>query len=102
MTSGPPRMDANPWRAHWFVESDEFGSYSRRRREVSIPKRDGSLRVLGVPTVSDRIAQTVVKMVLEPGIEPVFHDDFYGYRPAGRRWMRWRYPASVLEVGLGD
>lgn len=52
--------------------------------------------------MSDRIAQTVVKMVLEPGIEPVFHDDFYGYRPAGRRWMRWRYPASVLEVGLGD
>ena len=37
--------------------------------------------MLRVPTVSDRIAQTVVKMVLEPGIERVFHDDFYGYRP---------------------
>ena len=50
-------------------------------RSVRIPKRDGGLRVLGVPTVADRIAQTVVAMVLEPEVEPVFHDDSYGYRP---------------------
>ena len=37
--------------------------------------------MLGVPTVGDRIAQTVVTLVLEPLLEPVFHTDSYGYRP---------------------
>lgn len=50
-------------------------------RTVMIPKRDGGQRVLGIPTVSDRIAQTVVAMVLEPILEPHFHPDSYGYRP---------------------
>lgn len=50
-------------------------------RSVEIPKRGGGARVLGVPTVADRIAQTVVTMVLEPELEPIFHDDSYGYRP---------------------
>ena len=48
---------------------------------VSIPKSDGSQRTLGVPTVADRIAQTVVQMYLEPVVEPDFHLDSYGYRP---------------------
>ncbi len=50
-------------------------------RAVEIPKRDGSSRTLGVPTVADRIAQTVVRSYLEPDVEPVFHEDSYGYRP---------------------
>nr|WP_276976030.1 reverse transcriptase domain-containing protein [Ferrimicrobium acidiphilum] len=50
-------------------------------RAVEIPKRAGGSRVLGVPTVSDRIAQTVVKIYLEPEVEPIFHPDSYGYRP---------------------
>lgn len=50
-------------------------------RAVEIPKRDGSPRMLGVPTVADRIAQTVVRGYLEPGVEPHFHPDSYGYRP---------------------
>lgn len=49
--------------------------------QVVIPKRDGGERKLGVPTVSDRIAQTVVKKALEPLVEPHFHRDSYGYRP---------------------
>jgi RNA-directed DNA polymerase len=49
---------------------------------VQIPKQDGrGVRTLGVPTVADRVAQTVVKMYLEPGVEQVFHQDSYGYRP---------------------
>lgn len=51
-------------------------------RTVEIPKRGGTgTRILGVPTVADRIAQTVVAMTLEPNVEPVFHDDSYGGRP---------------------
>ena len=50
-------------------------------RAVEIPKRDGSSRVLGVPTVADRVAQTVACGYLEPRVEPHFHPDSYGYRP---------------------
>ena len=50
-------------------------------KAVAIPKKQGGERTLGIPTVSDRIAQMVVKMVLEPEIEPHFLNDSYGYRP---------------------
>jgi RNA-directed DNA polymerase len=50
-------------------------------RTVAIPKAGGGQRMLGIPTVSDRIAQMVVKMHLEPLVEPCFHPDSYGYRP---------------------
>ena len=50
-------------------------------RAVEIPKKAGGTRTLGVPTVADRIAQTVVRMYLEPEVEPLFHPDSYGYRP---------------------
>lgn len=47
---------------------------------VLVPKKSGGERMLGIPTVSDRIAQTVVTLLLEPILEPVFHHDSYGYR----------------------
>lgn len=68
-------------------------------RLVEIPKASGGTRGLGIPTVADRIAQTVVTMVLEPLVEPEFHPDSYGYRPGrsaldavGKARERcWRY-----------
>ena len=50
-------------------------------KAVPIPKKSGGTRMLGVPTVADRVAQTVVKKVLEPMLEPVFDRDSFGYRP---------------------
>lgn len=51
-------------------------------KAVEIPKAGGKgVRVLGVPTVADRVAQTVTRMYLEPAVEPIFHPDSYGYRP---------------------
>jgi len=76
-------------------------------RAVEIPKKKGGSRVLGVPTVADRIAQTVAYLYLEPEVEPVFHPDSYGYRP-GRsahdalavcRQRCWKYD-WVLDLDL--
>lgn len=50
-------------------------------KAVEIPKKNGGIRILGVPTVADRVAQMVVKLVFEPTVEPVFLPDSYGYRP---------------------
>ncbi len=69
-------------------------------RAVEIPKPHGDgIRVLGVPTVADRVAQTVAAMYLEPLVEPRFHPDSYGYRPgksahdalAACRERCWKY-----------
>src|SRR5665213_2787327 len=49
-------------------------------RAVEIPKKGGT-RILGIPNVVDRVAQTVAVKTLEPNVEQVFHDDSYGYRP---------------------
>jgi RNA-directed DNA polymerase len=49
-------------------------------RAVEIPKSSGGTRILGVPTVGDRVAQTAAALALEPRTEAVFHDDSYGYR----------------------
>jgi RNA-directed DNA polymerase len=50
-------------------------------KAVAIPKKNGGERILGIPTVTDRVAQMVVKLALEPNLEPIFLPDSYGYRP---------------------
>ena len=58
------------------------GSYFPKPiKGVEIPKKSGGVRLLGVPTVEDRIAQMVARLNLEPLLEPIFFDDSYGYRP---------------------
>ena len=81
-------------------------------KAVPIPKKSGGERILGVPTVTDRIAQTIVTLAFEPLVEPYFLPDSYGYRPnksaleaiGVTRQRCWRYN-WVLEfdiVGLFD
>jgi group II intron reverse transcriptase/maturase len=61
-------------------------------RAVEIPKpHGGGTRMLGVPTIADRVAQTTVAMFMEPLVEPRFHTDSYGYRPG-------RSPHDALAV----
>ena len=50
-------------------------------KAVPIPKKNGGQRILGVPTVSDRIAQMVIKQLIEPELDQIFLPDSYGYRP---------------------
>jgi len=64
---------------HWGLQHG-LVVVTKSTHEIDKPGGRG-VRVLGVPTVADRIAQTVVAMVLEPLVEPVFHPDSYGYRP---------------------
>ena len=76
-------------------------------KAVAIPKKNGGERILGVPTVADRVAQMVVKMTLEPAVEPIFLPDSYGYRPgksaldavAVTRTRCWKYD-WVLEFDI--
>lgn len=58
------------------------GSYMPKPvRAVEIPKKSGGKRILGIPTIEDRIAQSVVKLYFEPAVEALFYEDSYGYRP---------------------
>jgi group II intron reverse transcriptase/maturase len=76
-------------------------------KAVSIPKKSGGERILGVPTVGDRTAQMVVKQLIEPDLEPIFQTDSYGYRPGKSaldavgvtRERCWRYD-WVLEFDI--
>lgn len=76
-------------------------------KAVAIPKKTGGERILGVPTVGDRIAQMVAKQIIEPELESIFLADSYGYRPGKSaldaigvtRQRCWKYD-WVLEFDI--
>ena len=76
-------------------------------KAVEIPKGNGGTRILGIPTVADRVAQMVVKLYIEPEIDRCFHKDSYGYRPgksgaqalAATRERCWNY-SWVIDLDV--
>jgi hypothetical protein len=78
-------------------------------RAVAIPKTTGGERILGLPTVADRVAQMVVEQVIEPNPDPVFLEDAYAYRPAksaldavGVTRKRWEALRGAARHGRGS
>ena len=76
-------------------------------RTVLIPKKQGGSRPLGIPTVGDRIAQTVVKQYMEPSLDKEFHNSSFGYRPGksahqavGQCEVHCRQQAWVIDVDI--
>ncbi|MFC1746475.1 group II intron reverse transcriptase/maturase [Candidatus Riflebacteria bacterium] len=76
-------------------------------RKKIIPKEDGSDRILGIPTVADRVAQGAVRYYMEDFLEPLFHEDSFGYRPGKSAHQALRICATrcwsynwVLEIDI--
>ena len=69
-------------------------------KRVEIPKPDGGVRKLGIPTVLDRFIQQAVLQVLQAHWDPTFSDHSYGFRPGRSAHQAVARPSSIIADGL--
>jgi group II intron reverse transcriptase/maturase len=95
--------DLKPWlKQHWFRVKETLadGSYLPRAiRKVDIPKADGNVRTLGVPTVADRLIQQVIAQQLSPLVEPGFSPSSYGFRAKRNAWQAVQQAQQFIQCG---
>lgn len=95
--------DLKPWlKQHWLrvKETLSEGSYLPRAiRKVDIPKPDGSVRTLGVPTVADRLIQQAIAQQLSPLVEPGFSSSSYGFRAKRNAWHAVQQAQQFIQGG---
>ena len=95
--------DLKPYLAeHWSeikiaLQTSEY--YPDKVRQVEIPKPTGGVRLLGIPTVLDRLIQQAIHQILEPIFDPNFSNDSYGFRP--KRSARQAVKKSKVYIGCG-
>ena len=96
-------LDLKPWlKQHWqgMKVSLAAGSYLPRAiRKVDIPKPNGDVRTLGVPTVVDRLIQQAIAQRLSPLVEPHFSHSSYGFRPNRNAWQAVQQAQQYIRSG---
>lgn len=95
--------ELKPWlQKHWpsvrkALESDAY--LPRRIRKVDIPKPNGDVRTLGIPTVVDRLIQQAIAQTLTPYVEPGFSKSSYGFRPNRNAWQAVQQAQQYIRSG---
>ena len=108
---GAPGIDGvsvEDWPAHaraqWPAQREqiEAGRYRPQAvRRVEIPKADGGKRLLGIPTVTDRVVQQAIAQVLTPIFDPTFSDSSFGFRPGRNAHQAIRQVQAYVNDGWG-
>lgn len=95
--------DLKPWlKQHWLRVRETLteGSYLPRAiRKVDIPKPDGNVRTLGVPTVADRLIKQAIAQQLSPLVEPGFSSSSYGFRAKRNAWQAVQQAQQFIQSG---
>lgn len=106
---GAPGMDGMPveelrpyLREHWLEIRDKLDKQTYKPnpvRRVEIPKPEGGVRLLGIPTVLDRLLQQAIAQALTPLYEPLFSDHSYGFRPGRSAHQAIKQAQAYVQEG---